>query len=389
MNGAGGAVNLEGLSVIHRPPRPGREDSDPTTSGVDVQRLPCETVEHPAGDDERREIIEILAELGLTDDQVPVSLHDAAPMASDAVFARGDIYTLREVAERVGSGLSDVAEGFRHLGIVADDPDRVNFSEHDVTLAVFLRDAIAGVLTDQEGQEILHIAGTALATIAEAAVANHVQGPERRIAGFIENTRINIIAAELGLVLGDQLSVAFRHHLRQAAAANRRTQNYEHRELVTLAIGFLDLVGFTTLSQELAVAELVDLVKAFERRAHELAHECQTRIVKLIDDEVMFVAERPVDAARFVAGLTDSLTDDAVIPRGGLAYGDLVNIHGDYFGPVVNLAARLTDSAIPGEVLVDESIAAHVDTEPAGRRMLKGFDAPVRVHTLLPTALPE
>ena len=159
--------------------------------------------------------------------------------------------------------------------------------------------------------------------------------------------------------------------------------------VVTLAIGFLDLVGFTTLRQELAVPELVALVKAFERRAHELAHECQTRIVKLIGDEVMFVAERPVDAARFVAGLTDSLTDDAVIPRGGLAYGDLVNIHGDYFGPVVNLAARLTDSAIPGEVLVDESIAAHVDTEPAGRRMLKGFDAPVRVHTLLPTALPE
>ena len=347
-------------------------------------------MEHPAhGDDERREIVEILAELGVADDQVPASLYDAAALASDVIFDRGDVYTLREVAEKVGASTADVAEGFRHLGIVADDPDRVCYSERDVALAAFLRDAIAGLLTDHEGQEILHVAGTALATIAEAAIANHVQGPERRIAGIVENARLNMVAAELGLVLGDQLSVAFRHHLRQASTANRRTQNHEHRELVTLAIGFLDLVGFTTLSQELAVPELVNLVKAFERRAHELAHECQTRIVKLIGDEVMFVAERPVDAARFVAGMTDSLTDDAVIPRGGLAYGDLVNIHGDYFGPVVNLAARLTDSAIPGEVLVDESIAAHVATEPAGRRMLKGFDAPVRVHTLLPTALPE
>ena len=81
--------------------------------------------------------------------------------------------------------------------------------------------------------------------------------------------------------------------------------------------------------------------------------------------------------------MIESLDDDGVVPRGGLAYGDLVNIHGDYFGPVVNLAARLTDSAVPGEVLVDEAVAAHVSTEPAGRRMLKGFDEPVRVHTLL------
>ncbi|MEZ5165645.1 MAG: hypothetical protein R2695_03830 [Acidimicrobiales bacterium] len=71
----------------------------------------------------------------------------------------------------------------------------------------------------------------------------------------------------------------------------------------------------------------------------------------------MIVAERPADAARFVVGMIDALEADpprtgptAPWSRGGLAHGDLVNIHGDYFGPVVNLAARLVDSAIPGEV---------------------------------------
>ncbi len=113
-----------------------------------------------------------------------------------------------------------------------------------------------------------------------------------------------------------------------------------------LTVGFIDLVGFTSLSQELATTELVDLVKGFESTAHELAHSCNARIVKLIGDEVMIVAEKPSDAAAFVGGMIASFDDD-VVPRGGLAHGDLINIHGDFFGPVVNLAARLVDAAYP------------------------------------------
>jgi adenylate cyclase len=335
-------------------------------------------------DDERSQIVEILCELGVAETDVPHSAAEAAAMASDVVFARGDIYSLRQVAEKTGQRVEDVAEGFRHLGIDTRDHDEVLFNERDVDLAKFLRVAIDDLLTDAEGQEILHVAGTSLSTIAEAAVANHLQGPERRTANLVESARLNVFISELGLELSDQLAVALRHHLRQSSVVNRRTQNVEHRELVTLAIGFLDLVGFTTLSQELAVAELVELIKTFERRAHELAQDNRTRIVKLIGDEVMFVSEHPSDAAEFVKGMTTSLSDDSVIPRGGLAYGALVNVHGDYFGPIVNLAARLTDTAVPGEVLVDDSMADHVTTEPAGLRMLKGFDKPVRVHTLLP-----
>lgn len=343
-------------------------------------RLPFRSVEA----DEHQQITEILRELGVAESDVPASDADAAAMASDVVLARDDVYSLRELAEKIGERPEDVAEGFLHLGIQANDFDEVKFSERDVKFADFLREALAGVLTDAEGQEILHVAATALGSIAEAAIANHIQGPERRTSNMVENARLNAYVAELGLSLSDNLAVAFRHHLRQASLTNRRTQSFEHRELVRLSIGFLDLVGFTSLSQELPVPDLVDLVKAFERRAHELAHECDTRIVKLIGDEVMFVAEFPKDAARFVSGMTASLENDDVVPRGGLAYGDLVNIHGDYFGPVVNLAARLTDSAVPGEVLIDDAVAAHVESEPAGRRMLKGFDEPVRVHTLLP-----
>jgi adenylate cyclase len=58
---------------------------------------------------------------------------------------------------------------------------------------------------------------------------------------------------------------------------------------------------------------------------------------------------------------------------------------GDLYGPVVNLASRIADIAIPGEVLVDDAIADHVrgrTFEPAGRRSLKGFSQPIRLWTL-------
>jgi hypothetical protein len=46
----------------------------------------------------------------------------------------------------------------------------------------------------------------------------------------------------------------------------------------------------------------------------------------------------------------------------------------------VNLAARVADLAVPFEVLVTAEVAAQaqgIRFEPAGRRMLKGFDEPV------------
>jgi adenylate cyclase len=44
--------------------------------------------------------------------------------------------------------------------------------------------------------------------------------------------------------------------------------------------------------------------------------------------------------------------------RAGVAYGDVVLRLGDVFGPVVNIASRLTSVARPGTVLVDEGAYA-------------------------------
>jgi adenylate cyclase len=115
------------------------------------------------------------------------------------------------------------------------------------------------------------------------------------------------------------------------------------------------------------------------------------RIVKHIGDEVMFIALHAGDGCAIGRDITAAF-GDGIEPRGGVCFGDVIARHGDYYGKVVNLASRLADLAIPGEVLVDgETASAASDTfafQPAGHRVLKGFDDPIEVFSLDTSAPP-
>ena len=56
--------------------------------------------------------------------------------------------------------------------------------------------------------------------------------------------------------------------------------------------------------------------------------------------------------------LTERSIGDELLPetRAGLAYGSMLSREGDYYGPVVNLASRLTEIARPGEVLASRQL---------------------------------
>ena len=329
-------------------------------------------------------IVEFLGTLGVAPHDVPVSAIEASAMAADVILARGDKFSLLQLADETGLDTDQVGNIFRHLDITIGDADEIRFGDADVKLVRFFFDAVA-LLTEQEANELLHVLGVAVSSASEAAVTGHVLGPESRATSYLDGARVAAAMAEVGLELGEHLAAAFRHHLRQSMSRQRRVQSVEFRELHTLTVGFVDLVGFTTLSQTLEPADIIALITQFESRAHELAHNEGARIVKLIGDEVMFASESRVAGASFALGMLTSFGTSNVVPRGGLASGSVIAVHGDYFGSVVNLAARLVTTAVPGEILVDDSVAGAtgVTTEFAGRRMLKGFDDPVRVHTLL------
>jgi class 3 adenylate cyclase len=319
---------------------------------------------------------------------------DASGVAADLVLGRGVTLTARQLADRAGVRLDQLLGGWRDLGIAVADVDRPQFTEADARAAVGRLQAMAEGLDTLS--ELNQVVAGALERIAEAAVALYVQGPEEDLrrggASLVEHAEKTTKAVELALVLGVTLAPIFRHHMRQAIERSRVTRSGVSRtELARLAIGFVDLVGSTSVQARLDPAELREMVTRFESRAFEITAAGGGRLVKFIGDEIMVAAVDPVAGCRIVLDLVEAFADDGGRqPRGGLVFGEVLFRHGDYYGPVVNLAARLVDTAIPGEVLVDASVVDEakdedLSFEPAGRRLLHGFDHPVVVWSLAAT----
>ena len=335
------------------------------------------------------EIDAYLKALGATDDQIADARRQChlAGLAGDLVLARGATLDARDLAERSGTSVEDVLAMWRTMGVVVPDEDRAMFSEDDAEFTTFL---VQGNPVGPHGGELLRVLGSSLSRMAEAAVAVYVQTQEPAY----DSPGLDVLAWAKGeatvnaaaLRLGDSMGAVFAHHMRDAIDRQRAAQaEVSDRSLHRLAVGFVDLVGFTPLSLHTSPTSLLELIGEFEGRAFEVAAAHQGRIVKHIGDEVMFVAVDAGAGCAIARDITASI-GTGISPRGGVCFGDVITRHGDYYGPVVNLASRLADLAVPGEVLVDadtaRSAAGAFEFREAGRRLLKGFEEPIEVHSV-------
>lgn len=111
------------------------------------------------------------------------------------------------------------------------------------------------------------------------------------------------------------------------------------------------------------------------------------RPVKWLGDGVMFHFPGPEPGV--VAGL-DMV--EGVVAAGlppahvGLHAGPVVLQDGDYYGQTVNMAARIADSARPGEVLVSQAVVdassrSQVAFTDIGSVELKGVSGLVQLHS--------
>lgn len=126
------------------------------------------------------------------------------------------------------------------------------------------------------------------------------------------------------------------------------------------AVGFADLVSYTSLSRKMNERTLAQLVQRFENKAAEIISIGGGRLVKTIGDEVLFNAETPQAGAQIALALSRELSRDEFLPdaRVSVVWGRVLSRLGDIYGPTVNLAARLTALADPGTVLTDALTAS-------------------------------
>lgn len=148
------------------------------------------------------------------------------------------------------------------------------------------------------------------------------------------------------------------------------------------AVVFVDLSGYTRLTEERGDEVAVGFAVILQRVSEAAAAANDGRLVKLLGDGAMLWfpdAERGLNAA---LSLVRALSVDASLPaHAGVHAGPVIERDLDLFGRTVNLASRLAEAAGPGEVLVSEAVRSTVDSptvrfERADGAVLKGITEP-------------
>jgi class 3 adenylate cyclase/YHS domain-containing protein len=122
---------------------------------------------------------------------------------------------------------------------------------------------------------------------------------------------------------------------------------------------FVDLAGFTAVTEAHGDREAVAIVHAFRSRVLDTLGP-DDELVKTIGDAVMLRFPTPADAVVALQELVEreACSADAVLlPRIGAHHGPAVAIEGDYYGAAVNLASRVAGLAKPGQLLVTSEVA--------------------------------
>ncbi len=341
--------------------------------------------------DRRRRLLAWLEERGATVAQmVEARAQDQlASLAGDLALRPGRRYTIAEMAAHVGLPIEMMEALRRSAGFPVPPPDEPAFTEADRSMFEVFQQA-AEIFSRDELLYFNRVVGASLRRIAEAAgemFLRDVEAPLFSDAGDqFDLAEANLAAVELAGQVPRVFDPMFRAHLELAIRTMRqaRAGSSDYRT-VTLTIGFVDLSGFTSVTGRMDPEELRRLVIRFEATAIDIVSGHGGRLIKLIGDEVMFSTVTPDDGCAICIELVTEAAEWATGARAGLAYGPVIASGGDAYGETVNLAARLADIAVPGEVLVNAEAAAAATLNtfvPAGRRLLKGFVEPVTLFSL-------
>jgi adenylate cyclase len=255
---------------------------------------------------------------------------------------------------------------WRALGFADVPDDDLAFTDADVTALARLSALIdSGFVEPGTEASIARALGQSLSRLADWQTDMLASVLAR--AGTDSSADV-VRAAERLLPLMQQLQdYVWRRHL--TANAGRLFLDtpgaVDRREL---AVGFADLVGYTSRTRGMGGRELGAMVEDFEALAADVIARHHGRVVKTVGDAVLYTCAAPVDAVEIALRLPKEWNADDRPPlRVGAAFGPVLTLLGDVYSPVVNLASRLTSLARPSTVLVDQALARGLRGVPAYR----------------------
>ena len=352
----------------------------------------------------RVQVVEALERAGLPIDDVARMIREGRfslsflDEAGAGVFAALSDTTFAVLSERTGIPL-EVLAVLRDVtgGAAAGPDDRVREDELEVLSLLALQLQLG--FRPHAVERALRVYGDSLRRIAEAEAEcwrSEVQDPMLARGGEAEEVgrRAGEISPALS-VASDRALLAIYHaqqiqvwstNIVDGITTALAQAGLHEREERQPAMCFLDLSGFTQVTQEQGDAVAAGLVERLNRLVRRISVRHSGRPVKWFGDGVMLHFADP--AAGVAAALEMvSAVDESGLPAAhvGLHAGPIVVQGGDFYGQTVNLASRIGEFARPGEVLVSRDVVeatdgTHVRFEEIGPVSLKGVSGLVEVY---------
>lgn len=304
----------------------------------------------------------------------------------------------REIAAGAGVSVLSARKLWRALGFPNFGDDDVAFTERDQAALTTILDLVrAGLLTEEAAISVTRSIGQMTDRMVvwqiEALVEDMVQ--EQGISDAVARKQLVGQLPALVDSLEEILVYSYRRQLNagvqrlavraeaglQASEEGREGDEDDSPLPLARAVGFADLVSYTSLSRRMNEKTLAQMVQRFENKCAEIISIGGGRLVKTVGDEVLYIAETPAAGAEISLALAQAFTEDEILPqaRVSMVWGRILSRLGDIYGPTVNLAARLTSLAQPGTVLVDAMTAAALGQDerfvlvPQASENVRGF----------------
>lgn len=308
------------------------------------------------------------------------ALDELHRLVDEAILPGSDRYTLAEVAAQAGADVETTRRLWRALGFADPHPDDRIGGDIDVAVLTLAMDQDLSHLDMELMIQQTRIMSAAMNRITELWVDQVRMALASRDPELIRATCATTRDQDRTMWM-----LSYMHRRLLAAGLRRELGNRSGGASTERCAVFVDLVGFTTLTERIGPWELSRLVGSFEAIAYDTVAEYGGRVVKTIGDEVLFAADDPAAAVGIAVALLRRAAAERLPPlRAGMDHGPSVWFEGDLYGSAVNRAARLVAEAPPGSITAGDVVRTATDDHDwreLGMRHLKGV-GDVRVHAL-------
>jgi adenylate cyclase len=255
------------------------------------------------------------------------------------------------------------------VGMAQPSPDE-RLREDEMAIVGFIELQLADGFRPTAIEHVLRVQGDSTRRIADAEAAwwnSEVMEPAMAADGGAQGVSNADLADRIAPVMEQAVLAMYHIHQARAWTANI-IEGFEalmakagiRSRLERLpAICFLDITGYTRLTQERGDEEAANVATTVARLVQRSSLQRGGKTIKWLGDGVMFYFDEPGAGVRAALEMVDGLADAGLPPAHvGLHAGPVLFQEGDYFGQTVNLSARIADFARAGEVLVSQA-AAH------------------------------